>query len=1101
MNYKSLLFVLLLPFLVQPLFSQEWVDEMMSQRPDYDKAVQAFEAAWKGKKKEKGKGYNLFRRWEYQNRFRLDKDGIVISPLRSKTAFDEYLNSNGSSKSRNPVGWENFGPNSTTGGYAGTGRINAVGFDPNNANTIYVGAAGGGVWKSTDGGNSWSVKNDFMSVIGVSAICVDPTNSNVVYIASGDGDYYTEPSLGVFKSTDGGETWTSTGPNWGSNEGARIRAMVMDPNDNNTLIFASNKGIYRTTNGGGNWTLEQNGNFYDIDFNKDANTNTFFAVTKTQVYKSTNNGDTWTAVYTVSGSNRLAIATTAANTNYVYVVSSKSANNGFNGLFRSTDNGASFTQMSTTPNLLGWSAVGSDTGGQGWYDLDIAASPANANMIFVGGVNTWKSIDGGANWTISSHWSGHTGVTTVHADKHVFEFQDANTLWEGNDGGIYKSTDNGASWTDKTNNLVISQMYRIGVSQTDNTVMAGLQDNGSKKRVIGTTWKDELGGDGMDCAVNPVNSSVIYGCIQYGEMRRSTNAGASWTDIQNNIPGTPKGAWVTPYILDPQTPTTIFAGYKNLYKSTDQGNTWTVLLPQSTIGGSLLTWVAISPTNSNYIYAGYSNKVFATSDGGTTWASRTASLGAVSTLKVSPTDPNTIYTVHSNYLNGNKIFKSTDAGVTWSNYSGTLPNIPAHALAIHGVADETLYIGMDVGVYYRKASESDWTLYNTDLPNVQINELEIKESTSQIYAATYGRGLWMAPTISSSATCEVPTNLTKTNQTSTTMSFSWGTSGTDNYEVALVESSSAPTSGTNTTALTHTFTGLQLNASYYFHIRTNCATSNSVWETIGPFTIVPVCGDVMKDRGKDNNYLDNQNYNYVLCPNEAGTAAKITFSVFNVESTWDALYIHNGNSINAPLFSSGNPATSGGFPAGGYYGSNLPGPFTSTADDGCLTIAFRSDGSVNYEGWQHTFECVCNSNVNSTANEGLRTLRNAIACTPANQVVELNSSLAGKNIVLQTPIVIDKDLTIKGLGMTYANISAPNAERVFHILPGVTVTFENFKITGGTAAEGSAILNDGNLTLKQLSVEHNSSNTNVKLVKNTGSIQVSGSTVTVQDEN
>lgn len=1077
------------------LLGQNWTNKEETS-PDFkfQNVVEDFNSYWEGREIGKGKGYKPFMRWVNRWENDIQKNGQLPAAGASLDGYNEYLRRNNIKPDDSRMDWQQLGPNSTTGGYRGTGRINAVGFDPNNTDIIYAGSAGGGLWKTTNGGTNWTPKTDFLGSIGISKIIVHPTNPNTIYIATGDGDASDSYSIGVMKSTDGGDTWNSTGLNWSTSNYRLIREMVMDPDNSEALIVASNNGIYRTTNGGSTWTQEQTGNFYDVEMNPNGSSNTFYAATRTEVYRSTNNGDTWASVYTINGSNRLALATSAANSNYVYVLSSKSSGSGYNGVWRSTDSGATFANRSTSPNLLGWSRIGDDTGGQGWYDLVIAADPSNANTIYVGGVNHWKSVDGGSNWTIKSHWAGSGGIFEVHADKHELEWQ-GNVLWEGNDGGLYKTTNGGDTWIDLTGDMIISQMYRIGVSEVDTRVMAGLQDNGSKHRQTSGVWVDELGGDGMDCAVNPENGNVMYGCIQNGEIRRSTNGGQNWTDIQNNIPGAPGGAWVTPYVLNPQRPATIIAGFTEVYKTVNQGNSWTSI--GSGLGSSKKTILAIAEQDSNYIYVGTSNALWQTTDGGANWTSRSVPGSGTQMVKVSPTNPNTIYAVRSSY-SSNTVYKSNDGGASWSNLTADLPQIPARCIAIHNDGDETMYVGLDVGVYYRKQSDAGWTLYNAALPNVQIRELEIRENSDEIFIATYGRGLWKNVTIGQSTLCKPPLSLSQDAIGNGSVTFSWTASNPApalGYEVSLTQSDVAPSSGTVQTTTTVTYNNLNAGEDYYFYLRSKCAANDaSSWISYGPFKLPNTCGPNFYDTGGANaNYGDNENNSYTICPSNSGDKVKITFTAFNVETNWDALYVHNGKTTESPLFASTNGATNAGFPAGGYHGSSLPGSFTSTSEDGCITIAFRSDGSVTRLGWDHTSECIspCDMDVNSSSNDGEGTLRSAIGCASSGSVITFDPSLFGTTISLSSKIVIDEDITISIPQGQQLTLSSTTADPVFEILSSGNLTLNYLTLSAGSSNDGAAVQNQGTLILNGINVNKNANNnTPNSLINNNGTMQV-----------
>ena len=677
-------------------------------------------------------------------------DGSFPPSDITEVEWNKYLTTLPNTEHRGgAANWTSMGPSSSNSGYNGIGRVNCVTVDPTNSDNIWVGTPAGGLWKSTDGGTSWTTNTDNFTVMGVSAVVIDPTNTNVMYIGTGDGFAGDTRSRGVLKSTDGGETWNTTGLTWSSTSTLYIRYMAIHPTSPNIVLVAASNGIYRTTNGGTSWVKEAVSDFFDVKFNP-ADPNIIYAASNGRLYKSTNIGDTWTPVFTVPDSDRLAIAVTPANPAMVAAVSSSDATDsfgGFNGLYVSTDNGETYELKSDSPNLLNGSITGSGSSGQGWYDLCIAVSPVDADMIFVGGVNLWQSYDGGVSWLLATHWNysndAPPGTPVVHADKHALTWA-GNTLFKGCDGGVYKTADFGASWTDISSNLTISQMYRLGVSQSDNKVITGLQDNGTKLRSNSGVWTDNIGGDGMECFIHPTNSNIMYGEWQYGNIRRSTNGGIYWEDIRENVPDQSSGAWITPFVMDPNNSSTIYVGYDEVYKSTDQGDTWESI--SSNLGSIFdMRHIVVAPSSSNTIYASDADQVYRTTDGGNSWSNVTGNLpsfGTITYLTVDPGDANSIFVTFGGYSPLYKVYKSATGGSTWTSLSSTLPNFPANCILVQPNSGGVLYVGMDVGVYRREPGASSWELFNAGLPNVPVTELEIRHSTGKIRAATYGRGLW-----------------------------------------------------------------------------------------------------------------------------------------------------------------------------------------------------------------------------------------------------------------------------------------------------------------------------------------------------------------------
>lgn len=1108
---KSLFIIFIICFCVKSnLDAQEWMDgnRTPSENPNFIEIMSQFDAYWEGKDIGKGKGFKPMKRWEYQWGPRVNKNGEFPSAGRNYSAFNKYLKTSDDEKRSSMTGWQSLGPSSNSSGYAGTGRIASVGFHPTDNNIVYVGAAGGGLWKTTNGGDTWAPITDFIGSLGISAIIVDPINPDVIYIGTGDGDAADNYSIGVLKSTDGGMTWNTTGLDWSQSNSNLIRAMVIDPNDNETIIAATNDGIYRTTDSGDNWTNEQSGNFYDVEINPLASTNTFYACSSNQFYKSVDNGSTWLNTYNTSGTNRLALATSADESDYVYILASKSSGSGFNGVYRSTDNGNNFNAQSTSPNLLGWSSNGSDSNGQGWYDLVIAVDPNDADIVNVAGVNHWRSTDGGVSWSIKSTWNGSGSVQEVHADKHALEWQNNTTLWEGNDGGIYKTDNGGDSWIDRTSNLVISQLYKIGVSELDNKVVGGLQDNGTKVKGNNGSWTDAIGGDGMDCAFNPENANVLYGSLYYGAISRSTNGGTSWSNISNAIPNDPgeSGAWVTPFVLDPSNPSTIVVGYENVYRSADQGDSWTKIGDGLT--SNTLVYTAVAPSDSDYIYVGRGSQLWRTTDGGTNWTTLSGPGGNTAVVEVDPSNPNTLYAVRQNYSNGQKVYKSTDGGSSWSNISGSLPNLPANSIAYHDDGDNTLYIGMDIGVYYMNDNTGDWVLYITDLPNVQVTEVEIKDQTNELYIATYGRGVWKNNTVGTSSICGYPTSVI-IDPDASTVDVEWtepnGGAPTNGYEWAIGETSILP-SVTDTTFNTELqITGLESATSYYFFVRSLCSElSSSTWTTYGPFDTKIKCGDKFYDSGGANsNYSNQEDITTVICPDSDTESVKVTFNSFYVEDgNWDALYVYNGNSINAPIFSSGNGPTQANFPAGGYYGSTIPGPFTSTHSSGCITFRFRSDTYVTEFGWEVDVSCEdnCTSEVTNTEDSGFGSLRFAMGCAEDGELIQIPDNLNLQTINLLTPITVDGEISISMNSGMNINIETDGQGPIFDVQSPGELVLNNMKLTAGTQNIGAAITNSGILELQNVTIYSNGNNVNPEsLILNTGDMKVSGDTQIIKN--
>jgi PKD repeat protein len=716
---------------------------------DFYQTQTAFYTYWKKHDiTEKGKGWKAFKRWEWFMEPRLYPDG---DKNEMANAFLNYQKQSKQNKKSSSAGnWSLIGPSVVPASGGGAGRINFITIHPRDSNTFFIGAPAGGLWYTTDGGSSWTTTTDDLETIGTSDLVINPLNPNVMYLATGDGDGGATYSIGVLKSTNGGISWNPTGLDWSVSSAWKINKLLLNPNDTSILFAATNGGIYRSDNSGSSWSLVQNGSFKDIEFRP--NDPDIVYACGNQFYKSSDAGEHFTQIANGLPSstviNRMAIAVTEANSDYVYILAAatSSGSYGFYGFYQSTDKGSSFNTQATSPNLLGWESSGSDVGGQGWYDLAIIASSKDANTVYTAGVNIWKTTDGGLSWNINSHWYGQYGNPYVHADIHSLQFN-GSSLFACTDGGLFKTDNMGTSWSDVSDGLAIRQCYRIGLSASNKDLfISGNQDNGTDVYRSGY-WSRVLGGDGMECMVDYNDERFLYGEYYYGSLMKSINGGISFSGITSGI--TENGAWVTPFIMDPSDPKILYAGFNNVWKSTDRGDTWTSI--SNFASTNTLNALAVAASNTNNIYAAAYSKIYKTNDGGSSWTDISSGLpvssASLTYIAVDPSDPDHLYVTFSGYVSGKKVYESNDGGSNWNNISGTLPNLPVNCIVYETGAD-ALYIGIDAGVYYIDNSLSDWISFSNQLPNTIINELEIHYSSATIKAATFGRGVWESPLFS-----------------------------------------------------------------------------------------------------------------------------------------------------------------------------------------------------------------------------------------------------------------------------------------------------------------------------------------------------------------
>lgn len=729
--------------------------------------------------KRKTAGWKIFKRWEYYWEQRVNLQTGEFPKTNSVEEYNKYLQSHDGAFDGKDLfeNWSNMGSNYSNGGYAGLGRINCIAFHPTDANTFWVGSPSGGIWRTNNGGVNWTILNNNESVLGVSDIAIpgDFSTTNTIYIATGDRDGGSMPSLsggqandnnsiGILKSTDGGATWNTTGFTYNVSDNRRVYRILVHPSNSSVLLISTSQGVFKSTDAGNSWVLKSisSSRFRDMQFKPDDPSIIYAGRvpgSATYVYKSTNTGESFSAVAlptAVDYGSQIRLAVTPADPNVVYVYCEDGQ------VYKSTNAGASYFHVNTNTgvNMLGYYSDGQGFDSQASYDLCLACSPTNANIVFAGGITTWKSTDGGITWSNSNMWTSSTfynfhNSPEVHADKHILAFQNGNVLFEGNDGGIYKTTDGGSAWTDLSNGLVISQIYRIGVSQTDHDiVLTGLQDNGSKKyQGALNTWFDATGGDGMECIIDYNNAtSYMYATYVSGTIYRNSNGFTTQakTTISANIPGgQPSGAWVTPYIMHPVNSAILFAGFDRVWKTTNRGDNWTSASQQLSPSEKLRS-LAICASDPSTMYAADRTAMWKTTDGGATnWTSVTLpfSTDYLTYIKVKNSDPNTLWISFGGYTSGSKVYKSTDGGASWTNISAGLPNLPVMCIEYDKEYTDVdvLFAGTDVGVYLKDGNQ-DWAPFSTGLPNVVVTELEIAYGSGmwadRLRAGTYGRGLW-----------------------------------------------------------------------------------------------------------------------------------------------------------------------------------------------------------------------------------------------------------------------------------------------------------------------------------------------------------------------
>jgi photosystem II stability/assembly factor-like uncharacterized protein len=728
--------------------------------------------------------YKHYGRWKMYVEPRLSPSGhIMNTAAKNQEEHRKYVKSHPAPASQTRIThglWTTVSPSQFDGSEPRNGRLNCIAVHPTSNNIIYVGAALSGLWRTTDGGTTWTCLTDGLPVIGVSSIVINPFNADNIFILTGDGDARSIPSIGILESFDGGFNWTETGLKWGVNTSYYGYKILMNPNHPDSMYVVTDHGLFRTSDGWQTADPELEGHIMrDIEF-KPGSTTILYASSSKDVnpatfFRSTDGGDTWNDLgaggYGLpSGSffTRAEIAVSPDDPQFVNVL--YAATDTFN-LFRSFTGADAFILISNQPNIVN---------GQVNWDLVMVADPTDATEVFVGGVALWKSSDYGQGTTWNQIANG-AGLPSVHADIHAL-YHDGSLILVATDGGISKSTNGGISWQNLTEGMNLMQYYAIDVLPSTSTVMGGSQDNGTTKWQVGDTEANMiLGSDGMVCMFHPTSTNAWYVSSQTNRWRWDAADSAAWTFI--TPPGDTFWHWQASWLMHPTNPDTLYSAWRNISRTYNRGDDWEDLNPGFTTNRNIMAMVQ-GINNVHRLYASDGLTVRRTSNlhsSPPTWTDVTNNLrigsgvGVLGALTVAPESSLRVWATILRYEAGNKVYYSDDGGATWSNISGTLPNVPVNCIEYHAGSSDGLYIGTDLGVFYRNADMTDWIYFSNGLPNVPV--LDIKLTGSYVYAGTYGRGMWRSEHYTS---CPVASALTPANDPSSSIS-----TGTQHYSASL----------------------------------------------------------------------------------------------------------------------------------------------------------------------------------------------------------------------------------------------------------------------------------------------------------------------------
>jgi photosystem II stability/assembly factor-like uncharacterized protein len=658
--------------------------------------------------------------------------------------------------------WRLFGPTNIGG------RIVDLALDPRQRDALYVAAASGGLWRSTDAGATFAPAwpENLTQALGSVAVAPDGT----IYVGTGEanpgGGSLTYTGTGVYRSTDGGRSWT----NLGLRDSGAIGKIIIDPRNPRRIFVAAtgslfnqggDRGVYRSLDGGRSWTRVLNGTtdttgagevmfdptdpqrLYAVmwDHRRQPNKRTYSGV-GSGVYKSSDGGTTWQRLDALApvaadlGRIGIGVAPTDPNRLYAIIGRGETSTNVFGGFLTSTDGGSSWTRLPDDPTLAGSQSSFAWWFGKVWVD------PNDAAHVHVAGVSLMTTHDAGLTWTATAG---------VHADQHAMAWDPRypSRVYLGNDGGTYRSDADGDGDFVKATYEPYTQFYSAAITPQDVTrVSGGTQDNGSLRSWGGTGFNEYVGGDGEENLINPTDVDNVFACFQYGNCFRSVDGGDT-TVFFGDSTVSDRRNWFTPVQFDARDPNVMYYGGNRLNRSTDNGVTWTPISPDLTGGPSqdaypfgTITTVAAS---GNVVWVGTDDgRIWLTRDLGLTWTLLLSGQPWVTRLTLDPRDPATVYATLSGYRSGSylpHVLVTHNHGSTWTDISANLPQAPVNDVVV-ALGGHLLYAATDQGVFVTLASHPHWHRLGRSLPLVPVDDIEYDPTHHRLVAATFGRGIY-----------------------------------------------------------------------------------------------------------------------------------------------------------------------------------------------------------------------------------------------------------------------------------------------------------------------------------------------------------------------
>jgi photosystem II stability/assembly factor-like uncharacterized protein len=635
------------------------------------------------------------------------------------------------------------------------GRTRTVVHHPTQSGVVYVGAAGGGIWRTTDHGAHWEPLYDDGVSLSMGALAIDPNNPDVLYAGTGEmtpaSNMQDAWGTGMYKSTDGGRTWRRIGL---STVGAFSKVVVHPQNSN--VIYAggvrSAPGLYKSTDAGVTWQRLNRMAISDITLDPRDQNILWIGVWGNGVWRSTDGGVT--AVRSSDGMpppdqiGRVSVQCAPSNSSVLYALiegpdpSGQSSSANIGAIYKSINGGITWQRV--------FQGDATFFNGQGSYDNFVMVHPTNPDIAFAGGIDLWRTTNGGNTWV---NVTDGYGSGTVHVDQHAGAFNplDPNEIYLANDGGMYRTTTGGGfgQWQSINNGYAVTQFYAMDVDRSaENKTYGGTQDNGTLGSVQQqTAWQTIWGGDGFYTVVNLVNPSIIYGETYYGNLWWRNLATGQAGTFTTGIDPNDQGAWSAPLVLDRSTGA-LYHGRSKLYRNYLNGTRWELGSPEAFDPSAKISAIGPSPVDELLVYVGLENgRVFRTDNGGTDWVEISLNglpLRFVRDIICSPSDAGIAWICYSGYGTGH-VFKTTDRGRSWADISTTLPDVPVNAIDVHPYNEDVLVAGTDVGVFITFNGGRSWTPLGRGLPRAPILDLQIVPERSVVRVATHGRSMWECP--------------------------------------------------------------------------------------------------------------------------------------------------------------------------------------------------------------------------------------------------------------------------------------------------------------------------------------------------------------------